>query len=56
MTEFSNSKDEQSKVSSLISVSFISIYINKMLKYEGTLKNESSQKMNARKKLEHLKK
>ena len=30
MTEFNNSKDEQTYVSSLICVSFIIIYINKM--------------------------
>ena len=45
MTEFSDSKDEQSQVSSLICVSFISMYTNKM---------QASKKMKAHKRNEHI--
>ena len=44
MTEFNDSKDEQS-LSSLICVSFISIYTNKM---------QASKKMKAHKRNEHM--
>ena len=55
MTEFNNSKDEQTYVSSLICVSFIIIYINKMKASKKMKAIIARKKMEARKAYKKMK-